>query len=215
MLNCIKHCAVSVGLVLAGLAQAGPTGAIPDSRNIEQAEADRVAVPGTQYELDFGALRALPGAAVESPALLRAIVKWLSIEFQVPATDALPAIKFALPASIATLLHAGTLSDEPREATKLPAGRRDVVAAYCAQERTIYLARGWTGSTPVELSMLVHEMVHHLQHSGNLSYGCREEREEVAYAAQAKWLALFGRDMNVEFDLDRFTLAMLTTCLYY
>jgi hypothetical protein len=34
----------------------------------------------------------------------------------------------------------------------------------------------------------------------------------MAYAAQDKWLNLFGRDLSSEFELDAFTLKMTTAC---
>lgn len=41
---------------------------------------------------------------------------------------------------------------------------------------------------------------------------CPGARERLAYAAQDKWLNLFGRDLSSEFELDAFTLKMTTAC---
>jgi hypothetical protein len=49
---------------------------------------------------------------------------------------------------------------------------RDIVAVYDDSKRTIYLPEGWTGVSPAEQSLLVHEIVHHLQNLGNLKYEC-------------------------------------------
>ena len=46
--------------------------------------------------------------------------------------------------------------------------RAETVAVYDDATRTIYLAEGWSGATRAELSVLVHEMVHHLQSRAQL-----------------------------------------------
>jgi hypothetical protein len=51
------------------------------------------------------------------------------------------------------------------------------------------------------LSVLVHELAHHLQNVGDAKFACPQKREQVAYKAQAKWLGLFGRDFSQEFSL--------------
>jgi hypothetical protein len=74
---------------------------------------------------------------------------------------------------------------------------RDIVAVYDDAKRTIYLPEGWSGVTPAEQSLLVHEMVHHLQNLGNLKYACSEAREKLAFAAQEQWLRIFGASLAV------------------
>src|SRR6266436_1020947 len=39
----------------------------------------------------------------------------------------------------------------------------DTLAVYHDATQTIYLSQGWSGNTPAELSVLVHEMIHHFQ----------------------------------------------------
>jgi hypothetical protein len=74
------------------------------------------------------------------------------------------------------------------------------------------IRNNWKGDTPAELSVLVHEMVHHLQKKNHLNYECHGAREELAYKVQEKWLSLFGRDLASEFQIDPFTLKVSTTC---
>jgi hypothetical protein len=90
---------------------------------------------------------------------------------------------------------------------------RDIVAVYDDAKRTIYLPEGWSGVTPAEQSLLVHEMVHHLQNLGNLKYECPEAREKLAFVAQEQWLELFDHTLASEFELDPFTLLVRTSCL--
>lgn len=66
----------------------------------------------------------------------------------------------------------------------------------------------------VSASVLVHEMVHHLQNLAGLTYACPEEREQLAYAAQQDWLALLGRNLFTDFGSDAFTLTARTHCVH-
>jgi hypothetical protein len=91
-------------------------------------------------------------------------------------------------------------------------GWRKVFSVYDDVTKTIYLREGWTGSTAAELSILVHEMVHHLQNLGRLKFQCLAAREKLAYEAQEQWLRLFGSDLWRDFEIDQFTLLLTTRC---
>jgi len=69
-----------------------------------------------------------------------------------------------------------------------------------------------TGRTPAELSVLVHEMVHHLQNQAGTTYECPAERERLAYEVQDKWLGLFGRNLEGEFEINGLALLISTSC---
>jgi hypothetical protein len=62
------------------------------------------------------------------------------------------------------------------------------------------------------VSILVHEMVHHIQHLAGLKYECPQEREKLAYLAQDRWRNLFGHSLAQDFDLDGFSLLVKTQC---
>ena len=76
------------------------------------------------------------------------------------------------------------------------------MAVYSDKAQTIFLPEGWTGTTPAELSILVHELVHHVQNAAGLKYSCPQEREKLAYDAQERWLGLFGHNLEHDFELD-------------
>jgi hypothetical protein len=102
-----------------------------------------------------------------------------------------------------------------------PAGRQalmeqgqNTVAIYDDRGRTIYLREGWTGTTAAELSVLVHEMVHHLQNVGGVKHDCPQAREKLAYRAQDRWLARSGRSLERELEVDPFTVLARSTCAY-
>ena len=136
-------------------------------------------------------------------ALLSAIVTWLSVNFDLPANYAHPKLEFVPAAEIA----------DRRYGTIHPSKRREVIALYDDATATIFLADTWTGRTPADLSVLVHEMVHHLQTTGNLTYKCSAAREKLAYRAQARWLGLFGTNLLREFEIDPMTLKVSTECM--
>jgi hypothetical protein len=152
-------------------------------------------------------------------ALLAAIVTWLSVNFSLPANYDLPAIEFATPMEIAKLRY-GAFNSE-RLGTDLTSPRSEpaadapssIVSVYKDKDRLIVLPVGWQGITPAELSILVHEMVHHLQNVGKLTFACPQEREALAYKAQDQWLQLFGKILAGEFELDGFTILVKSRCV--
>ena len=146
-------------------------------------------------------------------ALLTAVVLWLAANFDLPATNQHPDVKFVPPATITALRHQDTSGEQPTNPAE-KAGQREVVAVYDDATSTIYLPEGWSGNTPAELSVLVHEMVHHLQNRAKLKFECQRQREKLAYQAQEQWLALFGHDLEHDFELDPFTRLVISSCYF-
>jgi hypothetical protein len=145
-------------------------------------------------------------------ALLMAISLWLSASFSLPASDALPAVVFASQSEIVALRYKG-LAGSPWSATAAAqSGPLEVVSVYDDATKTIYLPERWTGRTPADLSVLVHETVHHLQNLAGLKYECPQQREQLAYQAQDQWLKLFNRNLSGEFEIDELTLLVNTRC---
>jgi hypothetical protein len=185
-------------LVLSGAASAEET-VLPLPRHT--AAAASVLLPGRG---DPGNLPAIETDPVETmPVLLETIAAWLAAEFGLPPLHEAPAVKFVP----ARAMMAVRLRDMPP--TSQGAG---LVAIYDDAKRTIHLPQGWTGRSPAELSVLVHEMVHHLQNAPGVRFECAEAREKMAYEAQARWLAAFGSGLDVEFGIDPLTLLVRTSC---
>jgi hypothetical protein len=167
-------------------------------------------------------------AAAESPSgqlrsdairpaedLLDEIVTWLSSNFDLPAIKDRPAIELASKTKLATM-HAEdrahwqglTQAEEIDQSTQ-----RRVVALYNIKSKTIFLPDDWIGKSPVDQSVLVHEMVHHLQNLAELKFECLMAREKLAYLAQDKWLRRFGMSLEKEFDVDMFTVVISSACM--
>ncbi len=191
-----------VATAFAGLQEPQPTSTA--ASGTEQTSKERMQVPGTNYEFVFGAIEFPPANGASGGMLITALVTWISDNFELPANYDLPRIERANPSTITALRHAGHSS----------IGQREVVAVYVTEAKTIYLREDWTGRTPAEISVLVHEIVHHLQNIGGLKFECPEEREQLAYKAQERWLGLFGRDLLQDFEIDPFTLLVSTKCFF-
>jgi hypothetical protein len=159
------------------------------------------------------ALAVLAAGAAAAPAepgprpvgtLATAIAAWTATALGQPVPE-LPRIDFADSRAMAQLRYgpqAGSMA-----ALK-------VEALYDDIGRTILLPHGWTGATPAEQSVLVHEMVHHLQNVAGRTFPCSGAREKEAFEVQARWLSRFGQRLDAEFGLDQLTLMVLTTCAY-
>jgi hypothetical protein len=175
--------------------------------------------PGIQLPGAPGALAPMKISDRSQPAALMAIAVWLSSELGLPSIEEPPAVSFVPARRMAGLRFRDVAADRwnssPNFASPDNVGKQPtVIAIYDDEARTIFLPEGWTGGTPAELSVLVHELVHHVQTVAGLKFACAEEREKAAFEAQERWLALFGSDLLKEFELDPFTLLVRTNCLY-
>src|SRR5262249_36653621 len=139
-----------------------------------------------QAHLEF-----LPVQQIDDQSLT-AMETWVSSQLDLPAMHEHPTIEFASPAKIASLRFTGLLPDPGAQAPndRAASAQHDTIAIYRDPTRTIYLPEGWTGGTPAELSVLIHEVVHHFQNVLRLKYECPQEREKLAYTAQDRLLAL-------------------------
>jgi hypothetical protein len=150
--------------------------------------------------------------------LLSVLLTWLSVNFGLPVIDEHPRVEFVSPATMAQVRYRRLVPLGP-ERTAAEAGHssapepgRNVHAIYDDISRTIYLRDDWSALKPADLSLLVHELVHHLQNVGGLKYNCAEAREKPAYAAQARWLEFFTKNLADEFELDPMTILVRTNC---
>ena len=192
----------------------------PASQESLRSPPQTVGLPGTAFDIVVGVAAIEPGSTRVNAKLLTAIVAWLSSNYDLSPIYDPPVIEFVPPTMMASLRYKDVASDSwsggEGSIGDVEAGRGSstIVAIYDDADRTIYLPETWTGATPTELSVLVHEMVHHLQNLAGMRFACPEAREKLAYAAQGDWLALFGRDLFTDFETDPFTLLVRTECFY-
>jgi hypothetical protein len=153
--------------------------------------------PGTAAAPDWSA-RGLPIAD-----LAAAVAAWVADELDAPAPSTRLRIEFTDADRMRRLRYAA-------EGGALPT--LSIVALYDDEAGTIFLPQGWTGSTPAEMSILVHEMVHHLQNVSGRTFACPGAREAEALDLQERWLALSGVTLTEVFELNSLTLFVLTRC---
>ena len=151
--------------------------------------------------------------------LLTTIVLWLAINFSLTASNEHPRVEFVPPAKMAEVRYS-RLAAVRTDRFASEAGRsappevgQDVYAIYDDLSRTVYLLEHWNITSPADVSVLVHEMVHHLQNVAGEKFLCPQEREKDAYKAQRAWLALFDRTIEQEFEIDPLTVLVRTNCL--
>ena len=175
----------------------------------------------TRPEIDGAQVRTKPdfrhSRNPSRQALLPVIAAWLSTEFDLPTIREYPILRFVPAGQMAALRFRALLSPPGRGVAandQTASAQGDTLALYDDATHTIYLPERWKGKAPIELSVLVHEMVHHFQNVLGLKHECPQQREKLAYIAQDRWLGLFGHNLADEFGLDPFSLLVKTTCFY-
>ena len=167
-------------------------------------------LPGTGYTL---ASASLDANTLEPRAdLVAALETWIAAELHVPAVADQPHFVFASPYQLLVTRYGQAPRDRRGLASSSPL-ESDVVALYETRTGTVYLPRGWTGETPAELSVLAHELVHHVQSVADIRYACPAAMEASAFDAQDRLLALFGTNLEREFGIDPFTRLARTVCV--
>jgi hypothetical protein len=87
-------------------------------------------------------------------------------------------------------------------------------AYYIPATGTIYFPDTWWPRGSRNLSMLLHELVHHVQRFNGVRPSCPAELERQAYELQAAWLREQGIANPYEaIGTDEFTVLTLTACI--
>lgn len=151
--------------------------------------------------------------------LLTVLMTWLYVGFGLPPAERPPQVEFVTPERMmeirlgASRETAGGSHGAGVRRPSAAGATPKLYAIYDDRSRTIYLPDRWAAGSPADMSMLVHELVHHLQNTGNVTYACAAARERPAYQAQARWLELFGKTLADEFAVDAMTILLRTRCM--
>ena len=105
--------------------------------------------------------------------LILAFLTWISAHTGLPSVDTVPEIAFSTPGEIESLNASDMEYRSDGDATR-------TVALYDLEHRVIHLPAGWSERDPVALSVLLHELVHHVQVVSGQEYACRGAMEKVA-----------------------------------
>lgn len=88
-----------------------------------------------------------------------------------------------------------------------------VEAIYSDQDHSIYLPDGWRAEDLRARSVLLHELVHHLQYLNHVKATCESEYELQAFKLQVAWLDEQGVDDPLGLlDINPYFLLMLGQC---
>ncbi len=107
--------------------------------------------------------------------LISVLNTWLDTKTEFQAPESRPQIEF-VNIERAELLH---------DVADRSSGR--IRGLYDSESEIIYLVEPWSPENPRDISVLLHEMVHHRQKSQH--WYCEQAQEWRAYQIQAQWLA--------------------------
>lgn len=137
--------------------------------------------PGKSDTLDNGRAEQEVGPSAKiSSETVRSYINWIIQQTGWPATG-IPPIKMT---SFAHLRELAGLSSDVEWIR--PA------AFYSKSDHLIYLADSWNKDNVVDQSILVHELVHHLQIEDHIQFACWGRYEAQAYELQIQWLRSQG-----------------------
>ena len=143
-----------------------------------------------------------------TPSGLRALMETASRAVagidDLPVPDLLPAIQF-LPNDFITEVVFGDNRDN---------ATGQALAAYHISSRTILLNDSWAGETFVDQSVLMHELVHHMQRMAGKEYICPGLSERTAYEAQRIFLESHGLDMFEVMEISKLFYMIVTNCAF-
>ena len=136
-----------------------------EPRDFSLLATQTVQLPGTTYSIVFNSPELQVGEQRDTAKLSEAIASWLSANFGLPTMRQMPQVAYG-------------------EGSKMVE-----TAVYDSRSHTIYLPVGWNGSSPIELSGFVREMVYHLQSETSADYQCTSN---FANVVENRWLAMFS-----------------------
>jgi hypothetical protein len=86
-------------------------------------------------------------------------------------------------------------------------------AFYSKDDHVIYLADSWNKDDLVDQSILVHELVHHLQIEDQIRFACWGRYEAQAYELQIQWLRTQGvKDPHKLLHASKMSIDALAEC---
>jgi len=118
-----------------------------------------------------------------SANLVRGYIKWIVDQTGWPTAD-VPPIKTVSSNELSKLL----LGPSSELAPVQPG------ALYSKKEHLIFLADTWRKDNTIDQSILVHELVHHLQMENHIEFECWGRYEAQAYDLQIRWLRSQGAE---------------------
>lgn len=153
---------------------------------------------GLEAALIRGAQAEPNPACSVSPELIRELVTWIGGHTAYDVSKTLadpPEISFCREGEVIDYESDHVLVDEMLR------------AAFDLQSRRIFLVQPWNAANPRNLSTLLHELIHDVQHL-NRDWACKGEPEWEAYKLQEAWLA----EQGIESRFDWMFIFVISRC---
>jgi len=151
-----------------------------------------VRLPGAGYKIDFNLPEFQLGERRPIGPLSVAIASWLAADLAFPKLKNPPDVEFVSTTEIAVLNATAPLTRDKFVGLEItPSVRNEVSSFYDDTHKVIYLLDRWNGNTPSDISLFVREMVHHLQNEEDRKYESQDARDEIAIAAQNRWITVY------------------------
>lgn len=165
----------------------------------------RIAVAGIALAVGAPAASAGddPAPTVPLDMLVAALTVWVADGLGMAVSASAPTIAFTDRQRMTRMLRPNATAT---------AASTEVEAIYDPAARVIHLPAGWRGASAAEVSVLVHELVHHLQTVRGQRFACLGERERDAYALQARWLERFGGSLERDLSVDPTYVLVVSHC---
>jgi hypothetical protein len=124
-------------------------------------------------------------AATSMPKLVDILDNWLDANSDMPRNEQAPIVR-----------QVDGLSARDMSGTHYAADSNKTRGLYDEQSGAIWLVRPWDNRNPYDVSVLLHELIHHRQAVAGHWY-CAGAQELPAYRLQQTWLAELGLEPNV------------------
>ena len=150
--------------------------------------------------------------------LIISLMLWITTVTGYPMPEKLPIIKYASPSEV---YYRQYRCDAPTKHTKKkcedinPKEAEKTLAIYNHHTDTIYLKDGLENmfNKNIYESIVVHELVHHMQYESDAQFDCLGQYEEDAYEIQDKFLLSRGENGVIEsLRLNELYLMMIFQC---
>ena len=90
------------------------------------------------------------------------------------------------------------------------------LALYMPEKETILLYNGWDKDKKADQSILLHELVHHMQYANDydkdMAFCGSPALEAQAYELQTKWLEKYGMTLQKDLGIGPLFVHLLTQC---
>jgi len=143
-------------------------------------------------------------------ALVLALMTWIQAASGLPMAEEMPEVRWVAPQRMAELANPNP--DPNRDGAYDRSVTSGYLALYHADSGTVLLRHDWDAGDLRDRSILLHELVHHMQASATRAYPCAGAREREAYHLQGRWLEERGANLFELLGMNALFFHAVTRC---